>query len=86
MMRSIIVTPEQQSIFLSSTRGAEFIFDREIKNYIDEIWSKSVDLQVWQADELPSTHALEKSAHMMWVAKQFTLIDVKFKKFMQLEH
>ncbi|GJM04048.1 MAG: hypothetical protein DHS20C09_00390 [marine bacterium B5-7] len=86
VMRDVSVDHSQRSEYLAGTRGAEFLFKKEITEYIDEIWSKSIDLCTWAEDELTSTHATERGEHMKWFGRQFSEIDERFKKYMQLEH
>jgi len=74
------------SDFLEGTRGAEFLFDAEIKLYIDEIWERAVNISVWAEDESTSTHAAERNEHMKWFVKQLREVDQRFKKYMQLSH
>lgn len=82
----VAATKEKQSEFLVGTRGAQFIFDQEIKSYIDEIWQKSVDLESWSLDQNTSEHSAQRASHSKWFNDQLTKIDAKFKNFMQLSH
>jgi hypothetical protein len=73
-----------QQDFTAGTRGAQFLFNEEIKEYIDEIWSKSVDLIEWSEDEKTSTHASERAEHKKWFGKQLREIDFHFINFMHV--
>lgn len=79
-------TKEEQSKFLLGTKGAEFVFSKEIKMYIDEIWEKYVELEEWAGDQNTAEHAQERAAQIKWFIKQLQNIDAKFKKYMQLSH
>ena len=72
--------------FKSKTRGVEFLFDDEMKEYVTEIWDKAVDLEIWAEDEKTSTHSSEKAEHKKWFYKQLSEINIKFKKYMYLSH
>lgn len=80
------VNDERKRKYLLGTRGAAFVFDETIKEYIDKIWSISVDLESWQGDAQPSTHAEERNNHLKWINKQLSDVDSKFKKYMSLSH
>jgi len=86
VVRTQSVDQQQRNDFLAGTRGAEFLFDESIKQYVTEIWEKSVDLGVWAEDERTSTNASERAEQMKWFVKQLREIDDRFKKFMQLSH
>lgn len=86
VVRTQSVDQQQRNDFLAGTRGAEFLFDITIKEYVDKIWETSVDLGVWAEDINTSAHASERAEHMKWFVKQLQEIDGKFKKYMQLSH
>ena len=77
---------DEQREFLLGTRGSEFLFDADMKTYIDDVWNKSIDLENWSADELTSTHSTERSAHMNWFSTELSSLDDKFKTFLQVGH
>ena len=86
IVRKCSVDQQQVNDFLAGTRGAEFLFDENIKKYVDEIWEKSCELVTWDKDEYTSTHASEIEEHMKWYNKQLREIDGRFKEYMQLSH
>ncbi|WP_019531421.1 hypothetical protein [Dasania marina] len=73
-----------QQAFSAGTVGAEFLFNKEIKEYINQLWSKSVDLMEWSEDEHTSTHASERAAHKKWFGAQLKEIDNRFMEFMHV--
>lgn len=77
---------QAQINFIEGTRGAEFLFDVDIKLYIDEIWDRAVNLEGWAGDEHTSTHAAERNENMKWFFGQLREVDQRFKKYMQLSH
>lgn len=82
----VTATDEKQREFLVGTRGSQFVFGQEVKDYIDEVWSKSVDLKGWSLDQTTSEHPQNRAAHLNWFNDQLQKIDGKFKKYMQLSH
>jgi predicted membrane protein len=77
---------ERKRKYILGTRGVAFIFDSDLKAYIDKIWSISVDLESWEGDVLPSTHATERAEHLKWVSQQLKVVDSRFEKYMSLSH
>jgi len=77
---------EKQNVFLIQTRGSQFVFGDDIKDYIDEIWDKFVDLEVWKNDEDSSTHSSEQNAHLKWFNAQLHTMDKKFESYLKLKH
>nr|WP_319566557.1 hypothetical protein [uncultured Rhodoferax sp.] len=82
----VAATKEKQREFLVGTRGSQFVFGQEVKDYIDEVWKKSVDLEGWSLDQTTSEHSQQRAAHLKWFNDQLQKIDGKFKKYMQLSH
>lgn len=83
---SVPTSLEEQSKFLRGTRGAEYVFSKDIKKYIDEIWAKSIDLEEWAQDPGTALHAQERASHIKWFKKELENVDTKFRKYMQLSH
>ena len=86
VVRTIKIEKKQQINFIENTRGAEFLFDADIKKYIDQIWEKAVDLETWSYDHNTSEHSGKRAETMKWLIKQLDEIDQRFKKYMQLSH
>lgn len=80
------VTYEERIEFLSRTRGAEFLFDRKIKKYIDEVWEKSVDAGAWAEDSNYSNTAAQRGAAKKWLYSELSGMDTKFRKYLHLRH
>lgn len=79
-------TAEAKLDFIVNTRGAEFLFDSNVKYIIDEIWKKSVDLESYSYDESTATHARERHASSTWLANKLNSIDDDFIKYMRVKH
>ena len=77
---------ETQIKFLEGTRGAGFLFDADIKSYIEKIWDRALNIEVWAEDERTSTHAADRNENMKWFIEQLREADQRFKKYMQLSH
>lgn len=76
---------ENQTEFNQGTRGAQFLFGEDIKVYLDEIWSRFIDLETWLEDSKLSEHALERTETKKWFISELRSIDQKFIKYMKLE-
>ncbi|ELA7327640.1 hypothetical protein Q9X94_003777 [Vibrio alginolyticus] len=77
---------EQREKFLSGTKGVEFLFDEEIKLYVDEVWERSSDDCAWIEDLLVPTKNSQSSDHHKWFVAQRQTINCKFKKYISLKH
>jgi len=77
---------ENQNLFHLNTRGAQFIFGSDTKAYLDEVWSKFVDLKLWEQDESLAKHAEERAEHLKWFTSELQNIDLKFVPYMELKH
>ena len=80
------VTQEDRIEFMSSTRGAEFLFDKTIKDYIDEIWEKTVDAGAWAEDNTYHNTASDRAEAKKWLYGEFSAIDKRFRKYLHLKH
>lgn len=85
-MRKCYPDDEEQRQFQIETKGASFLFDEELMEFIDEVWKRSIDMWVWRQDELPSTHAQEKADQLRWFAAEFGKLNERFSKYLRLAH
>lgn len=80
------VSSEKKQEFLIGTRGSQFVFCQEIKEYIDEIWKKSIELESWTLNQTNSENSGLRVIHLNWFNDQMQNIDIRFNKYMQLSH
>ena len=80
------VTQGQRIEFLSRTRGAEFLFDKKIKTYIDQIWEKSVDAGAWVEDTNYANSPAERGEAKKWLYSELNNMDARFRKYLHLKH
>lgn len=80
------VTQEQRMEFISDTRGAEFLFDKKIKLYIDKIWEATVDAGVWTEDNNYANSAAERAEAKKWLFSELKNMDSRFHKYLRLKH
>ena len=69
-----------------NTRGAQFIFGNDIKEYLEEVWSKFVDLELRRNDENTAEHASEREANIKWFTNELKTLDSRFESYMKLKH
>ena len=87
-------TQNYEMEFLSSTRGAKWLFGPEIIEYIDTVlWHKACDLWCLQEElqDMPAgperTENIHKKAEIKkWLAAQLVVIDEKFAPYLALRH
>ncbi len=77
---------ENQNLFHLNTRGAQFVFGSDIQDYLDEVWSKFVDLEVLKNESSISERARESGELKKWFLVQLKTIDSKFESYMVLRH
>lgn len=76
--------------FLRETKHVIFLFDKEIANYVDDIYKKSVDLQFLSDPQNQlSGDALNKAVRKRkevfeWFTNELNNLPEKFKRFLQL--
>ena len=75
-----------QREFLIATQGARFVFDKNIRSYIDCIWDKSMDLEEWSRDQNSSENSASRAAHLKWFNAELSAIEERFSPYMQLSH
>ncbi|MBY7856583.1 hypothetical protein KW429_23310 [Vibrio fluvialis] len=80
------ISEEQRKKFLSGTKGVEFLFDEEIKLYVDEVWERSLADCGWIEDSLVPTKPKQSSDHYKWFVAQRKVVIFKFKKYISLKH
>jgi len=82
------VTDEQLNEFLRSTAYANFLFDKDIETYIDEMYHKGVDLHYMEKSikELSGNKQKEildkREIVFNWFVKQFTESRKKFGRYL----
>ncbi|MFZ5531620.1 MAG: hypothetical protein ACOY4U_11310 [Pseudomonadota bacterium] len=79
-------TQEAKHEFLQRTKGAEFLFNKKVKELVDEIWSKSVELEGYSYDQNTAEHAKERHACATWLSNKLNSINKDFAPFMSLRH
>ncbi|MBL6750465.1 MAG: hypothetical protein ISP90_08075 [Nevskia sp.] len=78
--------------FLSETRGALFLFDQEIADYLERIWKTCIDLEYFRT-ELGNNNSAENRGElarkrrdaMNWTAQQLTELRDRFAHFMVIQ-
>ena len=85
-----IFTNEEETQFLRDTKHARFIFGKDIADFVDEIYRKSLDLSFFsRREEQLSGVALEKvienrSRVFKWFEAELNNIQNRFEKYLQL--
>jgi hypothetical protein len=67
--------------FLRETRECELLFGHEIKEYLDEVYKKGVDLHTRRPDGRPEDIEPETQL-LIWFADQFPVATQKFLKYL----
>ncbi|WP_411993404.1 hypothetical protein [Agarivorans sp. DSG3-1] len=62
------------------------MFDDEIKAYVDEIWTRTVDANEWVEDGKAQSNGQNLVPHKKWFNTQLRTINSKFEKYMSLSH
>jgi predicted nucleic acid-binding Zn-ribbon protein len=89
MSRGDVVDGEEYQ-FLRDTKHARFIFDKEVDDYINEIFRKSIDLQFFsrqikQLQGKPLEEVSEKRRKVFeWLQNELKNLQKRFEKFLQL--
>jgi len=85
--------PEEMFNFRSAVSEADFLFDSDITDYIQEIWDRGFNLiqnnQLYSRSPSPQDYdheAVTDAIHQecMWFADQFEPVKSKFKKYLTL--
>lgn len=87
-------SPEAEFKFLSGTRGAKWLFDDTVVQYLDKVlWHKICDLSCIQAelDGMPAGEERVRKIHAgaeikKWMAEQMGVLDEKFSPYLSLRH
>ncbi|EJG1923209.1 hypothetical protein [Vibrio parahaemolyticus] len=77
---------EHREHFLAGTKGVEFLFDKKIKEYVDEIWERSLSNCGYIGDWAFPTESSDSSEEYKWFICQKKNINNKFKKYISLKH
>ncbi len=83
--------------FRTSVSEADFLFGKEIPEYIDEIYKRGIQLQVWNdeyrdySQEKPEGYDHKKivdgmHAELTWLTAQFEPAKLKFKKYLDVSN
>jgi hypothetical protein len=94
IMTSGKTSPEQELKYLSGTRGAVWLFDKSIVDYLDkEIWSKACDLWALQKElegepvgETRTKNIQRQRVIKEWLSDQQRVMEIKFTPFLKLSH
>lgn len=94
VMTSGKTTNEKEFGFLTGTRGAKWLFNDEITQYLDiELWHKICDLGCLQSElnDLPASEERTRKLHAQadlkkWLFAQIKVLDGKFSPFLTLRH
>ena len=81
--------------FRTSVSEADFLFGREITDYIDEIYKRGVNLQYWSGEYRDSTQDKPEGydhqkivdamhAELTWLTEQFEPAKQKFRKYLDI--
>ncbi|GDY26319.1 hypothetical protein AHAT_22090 [Agarivorans sp. Toyoura001] len=62
------------------------MFDDEIKAYVDEIWTRTVDANEWVEDGKAQSNGQNLVPYKKWFNTQLRTINSKFEKYMSLSH
>jgi hypothetical protein len=83
--------------FRTAVSEADFLFGREITDYIDEIYKRGVKLQYWSGEyrdytqEKPAGYDHQKvvdgmHAELNWLTEQFEPAKQRFRKYLDISH
>lgn len=94
IMGSGRATDEKVFEYLTGTREAKWLLDKDVAKYLDEeLYHKVVDLQALHSEleGLPvgperTANVQKQSELKKWIYKQYEVLDEKFSKYLQLEH
>jgi len=94
VMTSGKTTKEKEFEFLAGTRGAKWLFDEDVTQYLDkELWHKICDLGCLQSelDGMPAGEERTKNIRdqadlKKWLIAQMKVLDDKFAPFLRLRH
>jgi len=94
IMTSGRTSGEREFKYLSGTRGAVWLFDQAIVEYLDkEIWSKVCDLGALQAElegepvgETRTKNVQRQREVKEWLTEQLRVMERKFEPFLKLRH
>ncbi|MFA5940268.1 MAG: hypothetical protein WC809_13000 [Sinimarinibacterium sp.] len=83
---------EAQVTFLGATTGARFTFDKATADFIDEVWSKSVDLESVRSElvDMPPgderTNNIRKQRDLKtWLYDQLKSLENRFDPFLSIK-
>lgn len=84
---------DSQSKFLKGTSGSLFLFDSEIGRYMDEIWSRSVDLESLHLDLSGGDEGSDRAEKLerkkeqkAWFDRQLREIEGRFSKRLSIRN
>ncbi|MCK4856831.1 MAG: hypothetical protein KAT58_02580 [candidate division Zixibacteria bacterium] len=82
---------KEAAAFLHNTKEADFLFGKEIKEHINELYRKAKRLQLleFKLGQLPVGEELSKMVNeedelLEWFSKQFGVTEKRFKKYLNV--
>ena len=87
--------PEQQIKYLSGIQTAKWLFGSEVDTYLSKtLWHKIIDLELHRTMvyDAPTDnpergkHVQLKAETLKWLMDQYSVLDIKFSKYMALGH
>ena len=96
ILRDADASSDDLLIFKISVSEADFLFEKEIPLYIDEIYKRGVSLRRWNKEYKDYTQTPpagydhkkvcdEMDKELMWLTEQFEPAKEKFKKYLQIK-
>ncbi|HYX09249.1 MAG TPA: hypothetical protein VE912_21120 [Bacteroidales bacterium] len=85
-------TDEELFDFVLKTRESEFLFDKNVSEYLNEIYNKAVDIQICHAEmeglvgEEKSKNIDERRELLKFMGKQPQILRDKFASYLKLKH
>jgi len=93
IMRDASVTMEELMKFLRNSKDKEFLFGKDVKDYLEELYKKGVDLKRYESllkndrlDEEKRTKLVDEEADLLeWFRKQFDVSKTLFGKYLAID-
>jgi hypothetical protein len=94
IMTSGKTSPEQEFKYLSGTRGAVWLFDQSIVEYLDEeiwpkvcaLWALQLELEGEPVGETRTKNVQTQRTIKKWLSDQQRVMELRFAPFLKLRH